>query len=53
MKDKFGSVLGCPMFCLGCEISTQEDHLQKKVTEMLDQNANILSLPYAMPTPPG
>jgi len=42
MKDKFGSVLGCPMFCLGCEISTQEDHLQKKVNEMLDQKRKYL-----------
>ena len=31
MKAQFGRVLGCPMFCLGCEISTLEDHLQKKV----------------------
>jgi TetR/AcrR family transcriptional repressor of nem operon len=42
MKAKFGHVLGCPMFCLGCEISTQEDHLQKKVNEMLDQKRKYL-----------
>jgi TetR/AcrR family transcriptional repressor of nem operon len=42
MKAKFGRVLGCPMFCLGCEISTLEDHLQKKVNEMLDQKRKYL-----------
>jgi len=42
MKAKFGRVLGCPMFCLGCEISTLEDQLQKKVNEMLDQKRKYL-----------
>ena len=42
MQAKFGHVLGCPMFSLGCEISTQEDRLQKKVNEMLDQKRKYL-----------
>jgi TetR/AcrR family transcriptional repressor of nem operon len=42
MQAKFGHVLGCPMFSLGCEISTLEDHLQKKVNEMLDQKRKYL-----------
>ena len=42
MKAEFGRVLGCPMFCLGCEISTLENHLQKKVNEMLDQKRKYL-----------
>ncbi len=42
MKAKFGSVLGCPMFSLGCEISTQEDGLQKKINELLDQKRKYL-----------
>jgi len=36
-KAKFGCVLGCPLFSLGSEISTQEDRLQKKIQEILDQ----------------
>ena len=36
IKEKYGSVLGCPQFCLGAEICTQEDLLQKKVQEMLE-----------------
>lgn len=36
IKAKHGSVLGCPMFTLGSEVSTQEDNLRKKVQEILD-----------------
>ncbi len=36
IKAKHGSVLGCPMFTLGSEVSTQEDNLCKKVQEILD-----------------
>ena len=42
IKEKFGCVLGCPLFSLGCEISTQEDRLQKKVQEILDQKRKYL-----------
>jgi len=36
IKAKFGCVLGCPLFSLGAEVSTQEDKLQKKIQEILD-----------------
>jgi len=42
MRAKCGSVLGCPLFCLGSEVSTQEDALQKKVREILDQKRKYL-----------
>ncbi|HTG44892.1 MAG TPA: TetR/AcrR family transcriptional regulator [Verrucomicrobiae bacterium] len=35
-KERFGCVLGCPLFALGAEISTQETKLQKKIEEILD-----------------
>lgn len=35
IKAKCGCVLGCPLFSLGSEVSTQEDLLQKKVQEIL------------------
>lgn len=36
MQSKCGCVLGCPLFSLGCEVSTQEEVLLKKVNEILD-----------------
>ena len=42
MKAKCGSVLGCPLFCLGSEVSTQEDKLQKLVRQILDQKRKYL-----------
>ena len=36
LKAKCGCVLGCPLFTLGSEVSTQEDRLQKKIQEILD-----------------
>src|SRR6266446_5894488 len=36
IKAKCGCVLGCPMFTLGSEVSTQEDRLQKKIQEILE-----------------
>ena len=35
-KERFGCVLGCPLFALGAEISTQEAKLQRKIEEILD-----------------
>jgi len=35
-QQKFGCVLGCPLFALGAEISTQEIKLQKKIEEVLN-----------------
>lgn len=43
IKARFGCVLGCPMFSLGSEISTQEDLLQKKVQAILDQKRKYLA----------
>ena len=42
MKAKCGHVLGCPLFTLGSEVSTQEDKLQKKIQEMLDCKCKYL-----------
>lgn len=42
IKAKCGCVLGCPLFSLGCEVSTQEDRLQKKVQGILDQKRKYL-----------
>lgn len=36
LRDKYGYVLGCPLFSVGCEICTQEDELQKKIRSILD-----------------
>ncbi|MBI3875729.1 MAG: TetR/AcrR family transcriptional regulator [Verrucomicrobia bacterium] len=36
IKEKCGCVLGCPLFTLGSEVSTQEDRLRKKIQEILD-----------------
>ncbi len=35
-RDRFGCVLGCPLFALGAEVSTQEAKLQKKIEQVLD-----------------
>ena len=37
IKAKYGCVLGCPQFCLGSEVSTREDGLQKKIQGILAQ----------------
>jgi len=42
IKVKFGCVLGCPLFTLGSEVSTQEDKLQKKIREMLECKCKYL-----------
>jgi TetR/AcrR family transcriptional repressor of nem operon len=43
IKAKFGCVLGCPMFSLGSEISTQEDQLQKQIQAILEQKRKYLA----------
>ncbi len=35
-QAKFGYVLGCPLFSVGCEVCTQEDTLQKKIKSILE-----------------
>ena len=42
MKAKYGCVLGCPLFSLGAEVSTQEARLQKKIEGMLDYKRKYL-----------
>jgi TetR/AcrR family transcriptional repressor of nem operon len=36
MAIKFGHVLGCPLFSIGCEVCTQENAVQKAVQSVLD-----------------
>jgi len=40
--SKYGRVLGCPLFALGAEVSTQEDDLQRKIQAILDQKRKYL-----------
>jgi TetR/AcrR family transcriptional repressor of nem operon len=35
IQAKYGHVLGCPQFAMGCEVCTQEDALQKKIQSIL------------------
>src|SRR5216117_2225803 len=42
IKAKFGCVLGCPLFSLGAEVSTQENRLQKKIQGILDYKRKYL-----------
>ena len=42
IKKKCGCVLGCPLFSLGSEVSTQEVELQKKVQSILDYKRKYL-----------
>ncbi|MBI1842456.1 MAG: TetR/AcrR family transcriptional regulator [Verrucomicrobia bacterium] len=42
IKAKCGCALGCPLFSLGSEVSTQEDKLQKAIQGMLDQKRRYL-----------
>lgn len=41
-KEKCGHVLGCALFTLGCEVSTQEAVLTKKIQGILDQKRKYL-----------
>jgi TetR/AcrR family transcriptional regulator, transcriptional repressor for nem operon len=42
IRKKYGRTLGCPQFCLGAEVSTQEDRLQKKIQQILDYKRRYL-----------
>jgi TetR/AcrR family transcriptional repressor of nem operon len=42
IQAKCGCVLGCPLLCLGVEISTLEDKLRVKVQELLDYKRTYL-----------
>jgi TetR/AcrR family transcriptional repressor of nem operon len=41
-KEKYGYVLGCPLFALGAEVCTQEHALQKKIQEILGYKLKYL-----------
>src|SRR5437867_8350526 len=38
MKQEHGCVLGCPIFTLGAEVSTQEQKLRSKIQEILEHH---------------
>lgn len=42
IRSKYGRVLGCPLFSVGAEISTQEDRLQKKIQAILEYKRKYL-----------
>jgi TetR/AcrR family transcriptional repressor of nem operon len=42
IKAKCGAVLGCPLFSVGAEVSTQESLLLKKIQEILDYKVKYL-----------
>jgi len=42
IKSKYGRVLGCAQAALGSEICTQEDALQKKIQEIMDQKRKYI-----------
>jgi len=42
IRKKYGRVLGCPLFSVGAEISTQEGRLQKKIQEILEYKRKYL-----------
>ena len=42
IRDQYGHVLGCPLFSVGAEVSTQEQHLQKKIQEILEYKRRYL-----------
>ena len=41
-RKKYGCVLGCPLFALGAEVSTQDDTLQKTIQTILGQKRKYL-----------
>jgi TetR/AcrR family transcriptional repressor of nem operon len=43
IREKYGCVLGCPLFSVGAEVSTQEDHrLQEKIQQILEYKRKYL-----------
>lgn len=42
IRDQYGHVLGCPLFSVGSEVSTQEEQLQKKIQEILEYKRRYL-----------
>lgn len=42
MKEKYGSVLGCPLCTLGSEVSTQEQKLRERIEQIMDGQRKYL-----------
>lgn len=42
MAQKCGCVLGCPLFCVGSEVSTQEAQLRDQISHILDYKKKYL-----------
>jgi TetR/AcrR family transcriptional repressor of nem operon len=42
MLEKYGHVLGCPLFSVGCEVCTKENLLQQKVQTILDSTRKYI-----------
>lgn len=42
INAKYGRVLGCPQFSLGCEVCTQEDALQKMIQSVLNSKRKYI-----------
>jgi len=42
IQKRYGCVLGCPLFSVGSEVSTQEDRLQKEIQEILEYKRKYL-----------
>ncbi len=42
IRAQHGCVLGCPLFTLGAEVSTQEDRLRKRIKKIFDQKRKYL-----------
>ena len=42
LQAEYGSVLGCPLFSIGSEVSTQEKLLQKKIQDILELKRKYL-----------
>lgn len=43
MQKQCGCVLGCPLFTLGAEVSTQEQKLREKIEEILEYKGKYLT----------
>ncbi len=42
IRQRYGKVLGCPQVSLGCEVCTQEDVLQQKIKQILEQKRKYI-----------
>jgi TetR/AcrR family transcriptional repressor of nem operon len=43
IKEKYGRVLGCPVFAVGSEVCTQEDRLRRQIESMLADKCKYLA----------